>query len=261
MASIRKRRGKWQVQIRRKGSGAVSRTFHVLKDAQAWARHMEARADRGDLPAHPEALRGTTLGRLVERYRDTVSPRKRTHAAERAVLNIFLRHPICRRAVSDVTTVHFAAYRDERLKDLKPVSVKRQYRLAIFRQSLQNLGWTSGRDLQIDDRWARGDTERARTLATELVELQPDVILGEGTSAVVALKQATRTIPIVFTNVSDPVGSGFVASMERPGGNITGFTNFESPIGGKWLQVLKEVFADSTEWPTQAGVTSFLSPV
>jgi len=113
MASIRKRREKWQVQIRRKGSGAVSRTFRVLKDAQAWARHMEARADRGELPAHPEVLRGVTLHQLVERYRDTVSPRKRTHAAERAVLNVFLRHSLCRRAVSEVTTAHFAAYRDE----------------------------------------------------------------------------------------------------------------------------------------------------
>jgi integrase len=86
---------------------------------------MEARADRGELPAHPEALRGITLHRLVERYRDTVSPRKRTHAAERVVLNAFLRHPICRRAAADVTTAHFAAYRDERLKVVKPATVKR----------------------------------------------------------------------------------------------------------------------------------------
>jgi hypothetical protein len=125
MASIRKRRGKWQVQVRRKGSGAVSRTFHARKDAQAWARHIEARADRGDLPPHPEALRGVTLYQLVERYRDTVSPRKRSHAAERAVLNIFLRHSICRRAVSEITTTHFAAYRDERLKKIKPTPIKR----------------------------------------------------------------------------------------------------------------------------------------
>ena len=113
MASIRKRGDKWQVQVRRKGSGAVSRTFHVLKDAQAWARHMEARADRGELPTHTEVLRGITLGQLVERYRDTVSPRKRTHAAEQLVLNVFLRHPICRRAVANLTTAHFAGYRDD----------------------------------------------------------------------------------------------------------------------------------------------------
>jgi len=125
MASIRKRKGKWQVQVRRKGSGAVSRTFHVLKDAQAWARHMEAQADRGELPAHPEVLRGVTLHQLVERYMDAVSPRKRTHATERVVLKAFLRHPICRRSVADVTTAHFAGYRDERLKELKPSSVRR----------------------------------------------------------------------------------------------------------------------------------------
>jgi integrase len=125
MASIRKRRDKWQVQIRRKGRGALSRSFHVLKDAEEWARHMEVLADRGDLPADPAALRRITLGQLVERYRDTVSPQKRTHEAESLVLNAFLRHPICRRPVSDVTTAHFAAYCDERLKDIKPASVKR----------------------------------------------------------------------------------------------------------------------------------------
>ena len=125
MASIRKHRDKWQVQIRRKGRGALSRSFHVLKDAEEWARHMEVLADRGDLPADPAALRRITLGQLVERYRDTVSPRKRTHEGERLALNAFLRHPICRRSVSDVTTVHFAAYRDERLKCVKPASVKR----------------------------------------------------------------------------------------------------------------------------------------
>jgi integrase len=125
MATIRKRGNKWQVQVRRQGSGALSRSFHVLKDAEEWSRHMEVLADRGDLPADPAALRGITLGQLVERYRDTVSPRKRTHEAEKLALNAFLRHPICRRPVSDITTAHFAAYRDERLKCVKPASVKR----------------------------------------------------------------------------------------------------------------------------------------
>jgi hypothetical protein len=126
MATIRKRKDKWQVQIRRKGSGAISRSFHALKDAEEWARHMEVRADRRDLPADPAALRGVTLGQLVERYRDTVSPRKRTYELERMALNAFIRHPICRRPVSDLTGTHFAAYRDERLKRLKPSSVKRE---------------------------------------------------------------------------------------------------------------------------------------
>jgi integrase len=126
MATIRKRGNKWQVQVRRKGRAAVSRSFHVLKDAEEWARHTERLADRGELPTNPSALRDTTLGRLVERYRDTVSSRKRTHATERVVLNAFLRHPICRRPAGDVTTAHFAAYRDERLQELKPASVKRE---------------------------------------------------------------------------------------------------------------------------------------
>ena len=116
-----------------------------------------------------------------------------------------------------------------------------QARLAIFRQSLQQLGWTIGRNLLVDYRWSRGDTEQARSLAKELVELRPDVILGETTSSVRALQQTTTAIPIVFTNLSDPFGSGFVAGMARPGGNITGFTNFKSSMGGKWLEVLKEV--------------------
>jgi len=126
MATIRKRGDKWQVQIRRKGQGALSRSFHVLKDAQEWARHTERLADRGDLPADPAALRGVTLGQLVERYRDTVSARKRTHEIERIALNAFLRHPICRRPISDLTGKHFAAYRDERLNCVKPSSVKRE---------------------------------------------------------------------------------------------------------------------------------------
>ncbi len=125
MATIRKRKSKWEVQIRRKGRAAISRSFHVFKDAEEWARHMEVLADRGDLPADPAALRSVTLGQLVERYRDAVSPKKRTYKAERLVLNAFMRHPICRRPISDITTAHFAAYRDERLRDIKPASVKR----------------------------------------------------------------------------------------------------------------------------------------
>jgi putative tryptophan/tyrosine transport system substrate-binding protein len=92
-----------------------------------------------------------------------------------------------------------------------------QDRLAIFRQSLQQLGWTIGRNLLVDYRWSRGDTEQARSLAKELVELQPDVILGETTSSVRALQQTTAAIPIVFTNLSNPLGSGFVASIGAPG--------------------------------------------
>jgi putative ABC transport system substrate-binding protein len=115
-----------------------------------------------------------------------------------------------------------------------------QARLVILRQSLQRLGWTIGHNLRVDYRWTNGDIDRARMLAKELVELKPDVLLGETTSSVRALQQATPAIPIVFTNLSNPIGSGFIASMSRPGGNITGFTNFESSMGGKWLQVLKE---------------------
>jgi putative tryptophan/tyrosine transport system substrate-binding protein len=116
-----------------------------------------------------------------------------------------------------------------------------QSNAAAARQGLQELGWTDGRNVRIDYRWAGGDKDRMRALAKELVELQPDVILARSTPATAALKAETRTIPIVFTTVSDPIGSGFVTSFARPGGNVTGFTNFEASMGGKWLGLLKEI--------------------
>jgi putative tryptophan/tyrosine transport system substrate-binding protein len=113
--------------------------------------------------------------------------------------------------------------------------------LAGFMQGLQELGWTEGRSLRIDVRWAAGSFERTRMLAKELVDLQPDVILARGTPATAAFQRETRTIPIVFVAVGDPVGSGFVAGLPRPGGNITGFGDAEQAISGKWLELLKEI--------------------
>jgi len=112
--------------------------------------------------------------------------------------------------------------------------------LARFKQALQELGWTPGRNLAVEYRWADGDAERMPPLAKELVALQPDLIVGHTTPVTAALQQATSTIPLVFVIVSDPVGSGFVASLPRPGGNITGFINFEASLGGKWVELLKE---------------------
>jgi hypothetical protein len=107
--------------------------------------------------------------------------------------------------------------------------------LAAFTGGLRELGWTPDRNIRIDYRWARSDLDRMRTFAKELVELQPDIVVGHTTQAVAALQQETRTIPIVFVAVSDPVGSGFVASLARPGGNITGFINIEASLGSKWV--------------------------
>ena len=115
-----------------------------------------------------------------------------------------------------------------------------QARVAAFLQGLQELGWSVGRNVTIDIRWA-ADNADARKYATELIALAPDVILASSTAAVAPLVQMTRTVPIVFTTVADPVGSGFVDSLARPGGNITGFTLFEYSMGGKWLQLLKEI--------------------
>ena len=114
-------------------------------------------------------------------------------------------------------------------------------RLAAFRRGLQELGWTEDRNVRIDVRRYAGDPDRIRAAAAELVGLAPEVILVYGPPGVEALRREARAIPIVFTQVSNPLGAGFVASMARPGGNITGFTNFEFAIGGKWLQTLKEV--------------------
>jgi putative ABC transport system substrate-binding protein len=115
-----------------------------------------------------------------------------------------------------------------------------QARLAAFLQGLQQFGWAVGRNLRIDLRWAAGEVDRNRQYAAELVALAPDVILAAG-GGVPALKQATRTVPIVFTIVPDPVGLGFVDSLARPRGNITGLLAFEYGISGKWLELLKEI--------------------
>jgi putative tryptophan/tyrosine transport system substrate-binding protein len=113
--------------------------------------------------------------------------------------------------------------------------------LAAFRQRLHDLGWTDGRNVRFDYRYTGENNERIRTAAEELVALAPDAILVTANPAVSALMKATRTIPIVFTWVSDSVGSGFVASLASPGANITGFHNFEPAVGGKWLGILKEI--------------------
>ena len=110
-----------------------------------------------------------------------------------------------------------------------------------FVQGLQALGWTDRRNVQIDYRWAGADTDRMRQFARELVEMHPDAILANTTPVTAALQRETRTIPIVFVIVSDPLGAGFVESMANPGGNITGFINIEASMGGKWLEPLKEI--------------------
>jgi ABC-type uncharacterized transport system substrate-binding protein len=116
-----------------------------------------------------------------------------------------------------------------------------QAHVKAMREGLQELGWADGRNLRIDYRWAAGDIGRVRAFARELVELRPDVIVGRGTGMITALMNETRTIPIVFTTVADPIGAGFIASLAHPGGNVTGFTNFESTMVGKWLGLLKEI--------------------
>jgi putative ABC transport system substrate-binding protein len=117
----------------------------------------------------------------------------------------------------------------------------RQSWIAAFQQGLAQLGWADGRNVQIDYRWGDGTVERSRALAAELVALRPDVIFVVSTQALTALRRATRSIPLVFTGVGDPIGMGFVATLARPGGNITGFLVEEPPLAGKWVQLLQKI--------------------
>ena len=114
-------------------------------------------------------------------------------------------------------------------------------RIAAFKQTLQQLGWTEGSNVRIEARWAGGDDGRVRKYAAELAALAPDVVLSSGSVTIRPVQQAIGTVPIVFVQVVDPVGSGFVDSLARPGGNTTGFTQFEYSLSGKWLELLKEI--------------------
>ena len=127
------------------------------------------------------------------------------------------------------------------LMNLASDDAEGQARLAAFHQGLQQLGWTVGRNVQIDYRWSAGNADYIRKFAAELVALAPDVIVSTGSPSVAVLQQATRSVPIVFTAVVDPVGGGLVASLARPGGNATGFMLFEYSTSGKWLELLKEI--------------------
>jgi len=121
-----------------------------------------------------------------------------------------------------------------------------QARLVAFVQGLQQLGWTDGRNVRIDFRWGAGDADRFRRYAAELIALAPDVVLASGSPAVGPLLHATRTVPVVFASVGDPVGAGYVTNLARPGGNATGFMLFEYTMGGKWLELLKEIAPNLT---------------
>jgi putative ABC transport system substrate-binding protein len=140
-----------------------------------------------------------------------------------------------------------AAYAQERVRrvgvliGLATNDPEGQARITTMLQALQQLGWTDGRNLRVDIRWAGGNTSDLHKYAVELVALAPDVIFAPASTQVGALLQATRSVPVVFTNVPDPVGAGFVDSLARPGGNATGFMQFEYGMSGKWLELLKEI--------------------
>src|SRR6516165_11248640 len=132
------------------------------------------------------------------------------------------------------------------LSILGPDDPEARARTTVFEQTLQQLGWVVGRDLKIETREVGSDFDRLRRSAAELVALAPDVIFSIGSLTIEALQKATRTIPIVFMNVTDPVGAGFVRNMAHPGGNITGFSNFEYSMSGKWAELLKQIAPQTT---------------
>ena len=151
--------------------------------------------------------------------------------------------------LSGATLIALAAHaqQNERIRRIGVIGVlakddpEAASRVAAFQQALASAGWVDGRNLRIDYRWTGGDADRLKKYMSELVALAPDVILAEGSLSVGPLLQMTRSIPIVFTNVVDPVGSGYVASLSHPSGNATGFTQFEYRISGKWFELLREV--------------------
>jgi putative tryptophan/tyrosine transport system substrate-binding protein len=127
-----------------------------------------------------------------------------------------------------------------------------QSEVATFRGALAKLGWTES-NLRIELRWGGGNADKVRTFAKELVDLRPDVILSQTTAVTDALARETKTIPIVFVTIGDPVGSGFTTSLARPSGNITGFTAFEPTLGGKWVELLKEIAPRTVGAPVKPG--------
>jgi putative tryptophan/tyrosine transport system substrate-binding protein len=127
------------------------------------------------------------------------------------------------------------------LSNISESDSEAQSMAAALHTGLRELGWVDGRNLHVDHRWGAGNPERIATFAKELVALKPEVIVGHTTPSVIALRKQTDVIPIVFVQVSDPVGTGFITNLARPGGNITGFTNFESSMVGKWVELLKEM--------------------
>ena len=150
-------------------------------------------------------------------------------------------------SIAIASSVAARAQQDERMRRIGVLmgyaenDQQGQANFTAFQGGLQKLGWTEGRNIRIDARWAAADADLVQRFAKELVTLQPDLILTQNTPTTAALLQHTRTIPVIFANVSDPVGSGFVASLPRPGGNVTGFIDMEASMAGKWLELLKEV--------------------
>src|SRR5262249_37203006 len=220
-----------------------------------WAGRIALRENRAPrhrftAPRRSEAARPTRGGcravRTARSWRDIVAF---THLAREGRMTVTIGRRELLAALGGAAVAWPLAARAQQDERMRRIGVlvavaddpEGQARVTAFVQALQELGWTVGRNVRIDIRWAAGDAERYRRYAAELVALAPDAILAGGGAVVPSLLQATRTVPIVFTQTPDPVGAGFVNSLARPGGNVTGFTVFEYGISAKWLELLKEI--------------------
>ena len=208
MATIRKRGDKYQVQVRHLGMRPISRSFLQRKDAEAWARQMEVLADRQELPNDPKALQKITLGELVRRYRDSISPTKRRSTIERIELNAFLRHPISAKRLSDLSTTDFAAYRDERLAQVKPTTIKRQLGPIrhLFRVAQEEWGLPIKNNPLDKLRLNAPDQRRDRRLKA-----------GELDKLIAAAKQTRNSLllPIVLLAIETGMRRGEILSIRR----------------------------------------------
>src|SRR5262245_14199176 len=175
--------------------------------------------------------------------------------------------------IGGVATGAFAARAQQPAKAMRRVGMlmgllndpERQLRVQTFQEALRERGWIEGKNLQIDHRWAAGDPERIKTYAAELVRASPDVIVGTNTPVAMALRQATQSIPIVFVGVTDPIGNGLVSNYAQPEGNFTGFANFEKSMGGKWIELLKEIAPRTARVgvvfnPANSSIRSYYAP-
>src|SRR5262249_44484585 len=247
------------------------------RPGRLWLRHNRFMASRGVVPrSHParrktERSAGAGAGQVRTCHQSQNRPGARAdgagHAARHCRRGARMRRREFMTLFGGAAVAWPLAARAQQREKVRRIGVllnnaaddpESQRRMTAFVQGLQQLGWTDGRNVRIETRWGAGDAERLRKNAAELVALAPDVVVAEDSASLGPLLQLTRAIPVVFTIVPDQVGAGFVDSLSRPGGNATGFSQFEFGLSGKWLELLKEIAPNVTRAAVlrEAGLTA-----